>query len=61
MIRMPERPHHGQSWNADELDQLCSYISLRKPVREIAAIFGRSHEAVRAKAQQLGRMTRASL
>lgn len=56
-------PHsnHRQPWNADEIEELCRYMSVRKPVREIAAIFGRSQEAVRAKAHQLDRMTGVSL
>lgn len=44
-----------EPWNADELDRLCALITLGKSVPEIAKLFGRSQEAVRCKAQQLGR------
>lgn len=44
-------------WSADDIDRLCELMARRKPVREIAALLGRTQEAVRTKAYQLDRLS----
>ena len=48
-------------WTADEIDRLCEMMSVGKPIREIARVFGRTQEAVRTKAYQLDRLRGPSL
>ena len=48
-------------WTADEIDRLCELMSIGKPIREIARLFGRTQEAVRTKAYQLDRLRGPSL
>jgi len=55
------RPRNRATWDADEIELLCSELSLRKPIRDIAAQLGRSQEAVAAKARQLDRLGQPSL
>ena len=54
-MELISRPHHREAWTAEEIDVLCGFLSLRKPVREIAKHFGRSQEAISAKARKIGR------
>lgn len=60
-MHLINNPKHRQPWNAEEIDLLCSYLSVRKPVREIARELGRSQEAVATKARQIGSFEAATL
>ena len=47
-------PRHTTIWSADEIDLLGKLLLKEVPVSEIAKRLGRSQEAVRSKASQLG-------
>jgi hypothetical protein len=56
IVEFLSRPQHRQPWSAEELDALCAFMSVNKPIRKIAEALGRSQEAVSTKARQLGRL-----
>ena len=48
-------------WTAADIDRLCELLELKRPIGEIAALLGRTQEAVRTKAYQLDRLSARSL